>query len=725
MEKALRYAIFVGLFGILFIPFIVSGNFFFPFITGKAFTFRIVVEIIFALWLILALRDPSVRPRRSALLVAFGAFLVSLGISTVLSENPHKSFWSNFERMEGYITLLHLGGYLLVVSSMFQTKKLWRRFWNTSIGVSVLVGLFGVFQLAGVFTINQGGVRVDATFGNASYLAVYMLFHFFITLIALSSWKPQKHVQVLYGVALVLQALMVFYTATRGSILGLVGGLFLAGLIFLVFAKEQKTLRKIGAAVAAVVLIVSGGFFAIKDSNFVQSSPVLERIASISLEEGETRFTIWGMAWHGFLERPVFGWGQESFNYVFNKYYEPSLYAQEPWFDRAHNIFLDWLVAGGVFGLLLYLSLFVITLWYLWRPKNNFSLTERALFTGLLAAYGFHNLFVFDNLMSYVLFIALLAYIAFRNAEERELPNIGGEKRLSQGVSSATSVGIAVFALVVLYVANVPGITRASGLIDAIRPYEEGITRNYAEFQEVISSKGLGRQEAHEQLLQFATRIRGADVASATTQEFKDEVALYSRDRFLEEIERAPNDARLRIFYSSFLRQIGLYDEALVQVEKAQELTPRKQSVFLERGALALDQGDAEGALASFKQAYELEPEYERARVFYAATAIRAGARDIADAVLIEHYGTVNVGDPFILQAYLDVGEVARVVSIAEARVGADPQNIDFHLELAAAYLEAGRRQDAINSIQQAIEINPAFKEQGDIFIQEIRAGRI
>lgn len=720
MEKGLRYAIFAGLFGILFIPFIVSGNFFFPFITGKAFTFRIVVEIIFALWLILALRDVSVRPRGSILLYVLLAFIASLGISTLLAENPHKSFWSNFERMEGYISLLHFGAYFLVASSMLQTQKIWRAFWNTSIGISTLLALYGVFQLAGVFTINQGGVRVDATFGNASYLAVYMLFHFFLTLIALVDWKPKRHVQTLYGVALVLQALMIFYTATRGSILGTIGGLFLSGIIFIIFSKGQKILRRAGAALAIFILALSGGFIAIKDSDFVQNNQVLTRIASISLEEGQTRFTIWGMAWQGFLERPVFGWGQENFNYIFNKYYEPSLYAQEPWFDRAHNIFFDWLVSGGIVGFLLYLALFFVALWYLWKPSNNFSIGEKSLIMGLLAGYGFHNLFVFDNLMSYVLFLSLLAYLAVRNQKETSQK---GKTVHGTNFWAASGV-VTVLAVVVIYVANVPGMARASGIIDAIRPYEIGLTQNFEEFKEIISPSGLGRQEAHEQLVQFAAQIRSQNLAQLSSAQFKEEVALFTLDAFQKEIERAPNDARLRVFYASYARQLGLYDLAEEHIEKGSEFSPKKQSILFERALAASDKGDLATALEYFKQAFELEPEYDRARIFYAATAIRTGNTGVADQVLTERYGTHVVTDPFILQAYLDIGDSARVTLIAEKIAEENPQNIETWLQLAATYLEVGRRLDAINAIERAIAIDPQFKEQGEFYISEIRAGR-
>ena len=89
--------------------------------------------------------------------------------------------------------------------------------------------------------------------------------------------------------------------------------------------------------------------------------------APFSLADGETRFAIWHMAFEGLLARPITGWGQEGFNYVFNKYYDPTLWGQEQWFDRAHDVFLDWLVAGGVPALLLFLALFVSSVVALYR----------------------------------------------------------------------------------------------------------------------------------------------------------------------------------------------------------------------------------------------------------------------------------------------------------------------------------------------------------------------
>ena len=721
MNKYLRYAILAGIFAIPFIPFVVANQFFFPFITGKNFTFRIIVEIIFALWIILALSDSSVRPKKSALWFALLLFVGSIGISTFTGENPHKSFWSNFERMEGWITILHLGAYFTVLVSMLKSEQTWKYLWNTSIGVSVLVALFGVLQLAGAFTINQGGVRVDATFGNATYLAVYMLFHLFMTLYALVRWNPAKWLQIGYAVAIVLQALMIFYAATRGTTLGLLGGLLLSGLIFALFSKGSKTLRNGGIALLAGVVVVAGGFFLIKDTSFVQNNDVLTRFASINLEEGQTRFAVWNMALQGVKERPVFGWGQENFNYVFNENYRASMYNQEPWFDRAHNQFLDWLVAGGVVGFALYISLYIFALWYLWRG-DTFDVKERAIFTGLLAGYAFHSLFVFDNIISSVLFLGLLAYITTRhstNKSELSLPTLSGAS-----LSAAAGVVVVVLAIV-FWTANIPGMARASNLINALQPQENGLQENFNTFKQVTEGGGIGRQEAHEQLVQFALQIQRPELQQLSTPDFRSEVITFTRDTFLEEINRNPEDARLRVFYGGFLRQIGDIAGAKEHLTKALELSPEKQTIMFELGLVASVENNAQEAVQQFQTAFELEPEYDRARILFASILIRVEGRELANQLLIERYGTVTPPDEILLQAYFDVADFEHAIAVAEARSNEAPADTNRLTQLAGIYLEAGERQKAIETLRAAIQLDPNFAAQGAEFISQIEAGEI
>ncbi len=425
-NKVLERIIIFGLFLTPFIPLVVTPSLFFPFITGKNFLFRIVVEIITASWLILAIRSPQYRPKKSSVFWAFVALAATMLISVLLGADPFRSFWSNFERMEGYITLIHLFAFFLVTASVFFREHIWDRLLKVTLAVSVYIFFYGVLQLLGFLTINQGGVRLDGTFGNATYLAVYCIFAiFFSALLAVREHAKKISSTVMWSsIGVISLALIIFllyaykycgsFRSCRGrlkyphyrerdcrrqfgeeifrrcgytrlshflissfcitprraepsSVLS--AALILMAIIILFAQKGSKAIRMTAMWFLIVVAVGFGGFLGLKNTSFVQGSPVLSRFASINLSDSETtaRFYIWDMAWKGFLEKPVFGWGQENFNLVFNKFYAPQLYSQEQWFDRTHDIFFDWLVTGGLFGFAAYFFLFGAALWLVWK----------------------------------------------------------------------------------------------------------------------------------------------------------------------------------------------------------------------------------------------------------------------------------------------------------------------------------------------------------------------
>jgi hypothetical protein len=141
IKNILLYSIIALIYGVLLTPLIVSTSLFFPYITGKAFAFRILVELATLLYIVLVAFDRTFLPKKGTILTAIVAFTVVLGISTFTAEDPSRSFWSNFERMEGYVTILHLFFFFVVTTSVFQTKRVWYALFNTTLGISVVLGL--------------------------------------------------------------------------------------------------------------------------------------------------------------------------------------------------------------------------------------------------------------------------------------------------------------------------------------------------------------------------------------------------------------------------------------------------------------------------------------------------------------------------------------------------------------------------------------------------------
>lgn len=730
----LRWALLGGLCLVLFIPFIIADGIvlppmFFPFITGKNFVFRILVEVLLGLYILLALREPSYRPRASWLLWALTAFVVWVGIATLFSADPIKSFWSNFERMEGYITLLHLFAYFLIAGAVLTTEKWWTRFFNISIGASVLMSGYALLQLFGVLAIStQSGPRVDTTFGNATYLAVYMLLNIFITLFMLARLqKENRMLQAVYGVALVLQCTTLFFTETRGALLGVIGGLVVAAfyIAWRASAPEWKVLRKWSFGILGGIALVVVGFLSVRHTEFVQNAPGLSRLASISLEDRTTQarlFYIWPMAFKGFTERPLVGWGQESFNYVFNTYYDPALYAQETWFDRAHNQFLDWLVAAGLPGFLLYLSFFVLAAWIFFR-SDKLSIPEVAALLGLLAAYAFNNLFVFDNLISALYFFMLLAFA--HGLSRRELP---GFLFLSRplGDRAIAIVAPIVLVLVVLGIWGINGasLSRAQTLIFAIQTGgEKDLQKNLAEFRDALSRGPLGKQEVVEQLLQFAANTVAP--SSSVSPEVRQQVFALGKQAGEEMLREHTDDVRLELFFGVFLTQFGQYGEALAHLERARALSPRKQQVLMQTGLALLQSGNPAQALVPLKEAFDSAPGYKDARIFYAIGLYYTKASAQADALLLEGFGTTVVDDARLLQTYINLKLFDRVVGIWALRVEKDPQNVQLHIGLAAAYFAARDDTKAIAELQKAITLNPALASQIQTIINQIKDGTL
>lgn len=714
----LKRGILMGIFMVPFVPLIVANAHYFPFITGKAFFFRIVVEIIAALWLILALRDKRFMPQFSWITVALTVFAGIVLVADIFSLNPERSLWSNFERMEGWVTIAHLWIFYLVASSTLQATRIWNRLFNTSIGVSVILIFYALAQLGGMAEIHQGNTRLDASLGNAAYFAVYLLVHFFLTVFMMyRNWRDVG-LRYMYGIIALFQLVILYYTGTRGSILGLIGGLFVGALILVIARRDNKRIRNGAVGVILGLLVVVGGFQLVKDSEFVQRSEMLSRLAAINLSDAAPRLAIWNMALEGFKERPVLGWGQESFNYVFNEYYKPSMYKQEQWFDRAHNVFFDWLIAAGALGLLSYLSLFAAVLWYIWKKKTDgFDFFEKVIFTAMLAAYFIHNLFVFDHLVSYILFILMLSY-THAHGTEGEFSFL--RKGSSNNVAMFATPAIVLLCLFAIYYVNIRPMSASKNLIRALSPQEAGPEKNLEYFKKALSYDTFADQHIREQLSTMAIHYIGGEY----DQKLKTDFYTTARTELEKWTAENPLDARAQLYAGSFFARIGQYDEAEKYLTKAAELSPSKQTILFELASNYINQQKTAEALQVLERAYELEPAFEEARVMYAIVAMHTGDQKLADELLKPLEGNPVLLEKRLINAYAAVKNYDKIIEIYRTILEKNPKDSQVRVSLAATYLAKGDRATAIRELEETVVQTPEFKDQAEYYIREIRAGR-
>jgi len=711
MKDLIRWAAVIPLFIIPFLPLYSEGHLFFPFIAGKGFAFRILVEIALAAWVLLALVDKRYRPKWSWTLVIYGALVVWMFIADLFAANPHKAFWSNYERMDGFVTLIHAFLFFVIAGSVLTVGNLWKKWWHTALAASTLVAVHGMLQLGGFAVIHQGGVRLDANVGNAAYLAAYLLF-----IIAIAVWQSAEAKGWLRYALAALAAVhtwLLISTATRGALLGFVGAVILCALM-LAF-QSGKNGRRIGVGIIAGMVLLIGGFFAMRDTAFVSSDPVLSRIASVSLADGMTRFSLWNMAYQGALERPLTGWGHEGFTYIFTKHFDPALYAQEPWFDRAHNVFIDWLVYGGVPAFVLFIALLICGVVALARAK--LPRFERIVFIGAIAAYAFQALFVFDNLLSYIFLAAILAAAHAGTARTITRLETLPEVPIRPLIRVALPI-VAVIAAVTTYFVNVPGIQGGLSVIDAIgkRSDPSAVAREY---QAALQSGSFATQEIREQLAGFATSIAANN---ALPIEFRQEVLLFTISEMRKEMTQAPGDSRIRIMLSQIYEAGGDYANAIAVMDEALALSPKKQSILVQKGILVWRAGDKAEAHKLFTEAYELAPSFAEAAVYAAVGKIITGDVEGGKALLVEHFGTTLLDRDALLFAYFEAKEFDEIIAIAKERVAATNGSAGARYALARAYASAGRLGEARAELQATIVAYPATKAEGEEYLRQLNA---
>lgn len=420
IERFYLFGIKATIFLIPFLSLYISSSMVFPYITGKNFAFRILVEFAAVLWIGLMIINREYRLRNSTLTLSILTFTFIAGLADLLGVNPYNSFWSNYERTEGYVTILHLALYFMILKSVLRTKKDWMVFFNIFLWVSFLVSIYALISAPkGTAIISrymvEYGTRMHGTIGNPPFLASYLLLSIFLGLIIILNTK-KTFVKYVYLLPIGLNALVIYLTATRGPILAAMMGITIFCLHYILRksrSHREKVIKKVLLSIISI-FIITFAFLLTNDSNtFIKHDRTLSRFATMFSDPSvQTRFNTWKMAWNGIKERPILGWGQENFLGVYTvnpiPFVEPQI-----WIDRAHNIVIDWLINAGILGLLSYLVIFWLSFYILWRAfqKETISKKEAILIVIALVVYFLQNLFTFDTINTYLIFFALLAYI--------------------------------------------------------------------------------------------------------------------------------------------------------------------------------------------------------------------------------------------------------------------------------------------------------------------------
>ncbi|MDP2650442.1 MAG: tetratricopeptide repeat protein, partial [bacterium] len=275
---------------------------------------------------------------------------------------------------------------------------------------------------------------------------------------------------------------------------------------------------------------------------------------------------------------------------------------------------------------------------------------------------------------------------------------------------------IAAVVLVVIWFVNVPGMQVASKLITALTPSSLGVKGNIATFEDLVAHPSFAAQEIREQLVAFAGQV--VQNSQATIEE-KQQAATLAINEMRKQVEAYPLDARGRLQLSYIYRTIGDPKSALAEVLAAAELSPNKETIWIEAGATAWDLGDVKAAQEYFNTAYALGPQFQALAPYAAAGNIVAGDQATADRILRDAYGTINVDSNILVVAYYRIQNWPRLITLLKQRTMMPGANVDAWFSLAAAYYQSGDKANAIRAVNDAVTLYPDAAASGAAAIKE------
>ena len=204
MFKNLIKAIFslsVLVFPLLYIPgFVFSG------IVPRVFFMYLAIELMFLLFLWGSIRDKKLSFKCSRVSLALLIYIAVLFVTALTGVDFGRSFWSSYARMTGLLMWLHYLAMFFVVSSVFNSRGDWKQVFRaiTLSGIFLSVVSFLGARGCGLDSLNflhEGGSLLQ----NDSYVGIYMVLIFFLSLIGLSL-EERSLWKWIYSVGLILVA---------------------------------------------------------------------------------------------------------------------------------------------------------------------------------------------------------------------------------------------------------------------------------------------------------------------------------------------------------------------------------------------------------------------------------------------------------------------------------------------------------------------------------------
>ncbi|MFA7201425.1 MAG: O-antigen ligase family protein [Candidatus Paceibacterota bacterium] len=660
MKNIIKYFLYV----LAFIPLVIAKSYFFPYISGKNLLIRWIVTIVVLLvggylWYNREFREDIGRKvhtlLKNPLGIAIFSFIALNVVSTLFAFDSYRAFFGDIERGEGLLGLLFFFGFFVFSYLLFEYKD-WVRFFQISLGVSF------VLFFDALVDFSRGVIRPTSFTGNPIYLAEVFLFALFSAGIVFWEYYRQKEnktgVRLFWIIASIVVGITsffgIFITETRGVIVGVGVGIILVFLYVWYSGKNvhisSRSLSRIAGYILLILVFCGVFFFSTKNAQFWQKIPGFDRLAQFTLQDNstQTRLISAGVSLDAVnpseygVQKFLLGWGPENFNIAYNANYNPRYFEFEnKWFDRAHNKIFDVLVMNGVIGLLIYLSIWGLLLWYCIRGRAFSFVKAMILFFG--TAYFIQNLTVFDSIITYILWFGFLGYVVAevtRNKERGEEGDIrdrglrtsknSGKKTSSlntnyYALTTVFSV-VAIFFFYTLIFWTVIPFSQMSSYLSLIRNSQASVSLD--EFKENMDS-ALHPYTYAQDVIRTNMLDNVKDLYKG--KESEKQLVLFAIDQIKDLLVREPYNPRYwanlgggydALGKGGLTEYLPLAQEAY---QKAQELSPQRQDLYYMRAYNLGFQKRYNEAITVLKDVVVLDDKVAQSHLYLALVQISAG----------------------------------------------------------------------------------------------------
>jgi len=697
----------------------------------KALIFFVLTELALIFWLPEA-KDRWKKFGKSPLIYAILGFCGVLILTSLTGADIRQSLFSNYERMMGLWTYAHVTLFFVILATSFTAEKEKTLLLWMMTASALCVSLVGFWQ----FILHGTTIRIESTLNNSAFLATYLTLALFAPVLLYMQQKRTDGWSYALLAVIALNAFTVILTGTRGAMIALAVAAFMFLLALLFSSKGRR--RTIAIAVLGVLVGLGFMGYVFKESLIASSFDPLSRLASLSFSDSTVkgRFLAWNVGWEGIQERPLLGWGVENYHILFNAHYNPALVNQEPWYDRAHNFVIDITATMGIFGLVVYLSMYGAA-WYQLRQKE-ISHTTRLVLGVAFLTHLVQTFFVFDMLPSLMILYILFALV--------HVAGINHEP-IKKQTPMLLLPGVLIF--IFLFVIGVWRPFQEARLAQQARvAFAAGADQDAKEYTlRALAYNTYGdidtRRAVAEYVFDFlkAGGFSGAPNQLRNPEEMRG-VINFAIAHMEENMSDRPQDVKWYM-YAGELHNLAatIFGEADREharkaeelFSKSKELSAGRPNIYLEIAQARKVQGNTSGMWQAIDEAKRLVPDH--LFVYYNALS---HAIDVGDrARELEELSYIRAHDDFldydvIMDAYFRNDRLADAIKIQEEHIAkkepdlgktrTGPQIALLYQRLAFFYKTIGEPQKARGAALRVGELNPdpEIQRQVQLFIQSL-----